>query len=140
MKCLGRKVEHLSSGLNKIERSVRDWNSQAKHCFDRCKSQNTRSRHLPANLHSLVKSCVVLIYRPAMKAPRYLIMSYCGCGYPYSYSPYQYYGYQPYMAYPSFSYYPLSYGLPLGYVYSGPFTYGYPRGEHRVGNCLMICQ
>ena len=69
-----------------------------------------------------------------------MIMSYCGCGYPYSYySPYQYYGYPPYMAYPSYSYYP-SYGLPLGYVYSGPFAYGYPRGEHRVGNCLMICQ
>jgi len=87
---------------------------------------------------------------------RYLIMSYCGCGYPYSYSPYQYspyqyYGYPGYMAYPSYGYYPSpSYGLPLGYVYlgscgaCGPYgPYGgyggYPRGEHRVGNCLMIC-
>ena len=77
-------------------------------------------------------------------------MSYCGCGFPYSYSsyqysPYQYYGYPPYMSYPSYGYYPFygyypSYGLPLGYVYSEPIAFGYPRGEHRVGNCLMICQ
>jgi hypothetical protein len=53
------------------------------------------------------------------------------------------------------------YGLPLGYAYypsmytpsvypyggavtmpSPPVTYApaLPRGEHRVGNCLMICQ
>lgn len=82
-----------------------------------------------------------------------MIMSYCGCGYPYSYSPYQYspyqyYGYPSYMTYPSYGYYPSpSYGLPLGYVYLGacdaygPYGGygGYPRGEHRVGNCLMIC-
>ena len=37
------------------------------------------------------------------------------------------------------------YGLPLGYVYTSPApmiepSLQYPRGEHRVGNCLMICQ
>jgi hypothetical protein len=68
---------------------------------------------------------------------------YCGC-YPYGYySPYQYYQY----GYPAYGYWYPYYGLPLGYVYtypSAPVMYGaalqYPRGEHRVGNCLMICQ
>lgn len=71
---------------------------------------------------------------------------YCSY-YPYyhSYSPYQYsgmtYGY-PFSGY-GFAYY----GLPLGYAYTYPsqpvyFAAApqYPRGEHRVGNCLMICQ
>ena len=90
-------------------------------------------------------------------------MSYCGCGcgYPNSYyTPLNYYGYAPYPAYamygygygygyssPYYGYYSSpSYGLPYGYVYSGGYSptpyaaLGYPRGEHRVGNCLMICQ
>ncbi len=68
-------------------------------------------------------------------------MCYCGCNTYGYYSPYQYYGY------PSYGYWYAYYGLPLGYVYtypSGPMMYGaapqYSRGEHRVGNCLMICQ
>lgn len=66
------------------------------------------------------------------------------------------YGY-PYAGYN----YPY-YGIPLGYAYANPcapLTYpaavaaapvapvapvalvpAYPRGEYRVGNCLMICQ
>lgn len=88
-------------------------------------------------------------------------MSYC-CGYnpyggyyPYDqyYSPYPYQGY-PYQGVTTYGY-PMQwygssyYGLPLGYVYTypsapAPVMYGaapqYPRGEHRVGNCLMICQ
>ena len=71
-------------------------------------------------------------------------MCYGYYNYPY-YNPYQYYSpYQyssPYQYYP-YNYYGLSYGLPLGYVYGSPAlaTPAYPRGEHRVGNCLMICQ
>ena len=69
-------------------------------------------------------------------------------GYGY-YSPYQYYGYWPYQYYgmwynyPSYGYWYPSYGLPLGYVYAYPgyaAAAQYPRGEHHVGNCLMICQ
>ncbi|MGA8903644.1 MAG: hypothetical protein WB661_01405 [Candidatus Bathyarchaeia archaeon] len=86
-------------------------------------------------------------------------MSYCGCGWGYPnsyYTPLNYYGYAPYPAYPmygygysspSYGYYSSpSYGLPFGYVYSGAYSptpyaaLGYPRGEHHVGNCLMICQ
>ena len=79
---------------------------------------------------------------------RYLTMCHWCYGYGY-YLPYQYYGYWPYQYYgfpynyPSYGYWYPSYGLPLGYVYAYP-GYGaavqYPRGEHRVGNCLMICQ
>jgi len=68
--------------------------------------------------------------------------AYCGFyGY---YSPYQYYGVT--YGYPVYGYGFPYYGLPLGYAYtSAPVIYGavapqYPRGEHRVGNCLMICQ
>jgi hypothetical protein len=85
-------------------------------------------------------------------------MSYCGCGwgYPYGYyTPLNYYGYAPYPAYPMYGYgYSApyygysspSYALPYGYVYSDAYSptpyaaLSYPRGEHRVGNCVMICQ
>ena len=77
---------------------------------------------------------------------RYQAMCYCGYGYPSAYyTPLNYYGYAPYPAYPAYSYSLPSYGLPIGYVYSGaysPMPYaalGYPRGEYRVGNCLMVC-
>ena len=51
--------------------------------------------------------------------------------------------------YPMYGYGYPSYGFPLGYAYTypgAPAFYGaaasaqYPRGEYRVGNCLMICQ
>jgi hypothetical protein len=70
----------------------------------------------------------------------------------YGYYPSPSYGYYPsplysYYSSPSYGYYSSpSYGLPFGYVYSGAYSptpyaaLGYPRGEHRVGNCLMICQ
>jgi hypothetical protein len=71
-------------------------------------------------------------------------MSQCVCGYPQYpyYSPYQY---SPTYAYPVMAYNYAYYGLPLGYVYTSPTpmvttVYQYPRGEHQVGNCLMICQ
>lgn len=68
------------------------------------------------------------------------------CGfypYYYYYSPYSYYGMTygyPWCGY-SFAYY----GLPFGYTYTYPGAFyslapQYPRGEHRVGNCLLICQ
>ena len=71
--------------------------------------------------------------------------------YPY-YSPYQNYGmnygnYGMNYGYPYSGYGFPYYGLPLGYAYTyptPPAVYaaapGLPRGEHRVGNCLMICQ
>lgn len=68
---------------------------------------------------------------------------YCGCN-PSYYWPYVYYGAA--YAYPLYGYTYAYYGLPSGYVYtlpSPPVFYTpvvqYPRGEHRVGNCLMIC-
>lgn len=75
---------------------------------------------------------------------------YCGYSPPYypyyQYSPYQYSGLS--YGYPYYGYWYPSYGLPLGYAYTypaPPIIYAsaapqYPRGEHRVGNCLMICQ
>jgi len=72
---------------------------------------------------------------------------YCSC-YPYaSYSPYQYYGFT--WGYPAYGYAYPYYGMALGYAYTlgNPPVYyagavgpAYPRGEYRVGNCLMICQ
>lgn len=63
--------------------------------------------------------------------------------YYYGYYPYVYYS--PYV-YPAYGYAAPYYGLPLGYAYTTPgAVYGtvmpqYPRGEYRIGNCLMICQ
>lgn len=78
---------------------------------------------------------------------RYQRMCYCGCAYMYGYyTPLNYYGYAPYPVYPIYGYAFPSYGLPVGYVYSGGYSQtqyaalAYPRGEHRVGNCLMVCQ
>jgi hypothetical protein len=77
-------------------------------------------------------------------------MSYCydygPYYYGYQYSPYQSYGYT--WGYPAYGYVYPYYGFPLGYSYtlpSPPVFYGAvvpqsPRGEYRVGNCLMICQ
>lgn len=80
-------------------------------------------------------------------------MCYYCSNYPYyqsylpyqSYSPYQYSGMT--YGYPLCGYGFAYYGLPLGYAYTYPspptfYAAGpqYPRGEHRVGNCLMICQ
>ncbi|MGA3404350.1 MAG: hypothetical protein ABSD49_01310 [Candidatus Bathyarchaeia archaeon] len=72
-------------------------------------------------------------------------MCQCGCGYPQYpyYSPYPYY--YPTYAYPLTAYNYAYYGLPVGYVYTSPTplvatSLQYPRGEHHVGNCLMICQ
>lgn len=67
-------------------------------------------------------------------------------------------GVLPYWAYPLYQYpttyasYP-GYGIPLGYAYAPPVdsafaappayffgAAGLPRGEHKVGNCLIICQ
>lgn len=72
----------------------------------------------------------------------------CGYGSPYyyPYSPYQYSGLS--YGYPYYGYWYPSYGLPLGYAYTYPTPPMFyasaepqlPRGEHRVGNCLMICQ
>jgi len=63
----------------------------------------------------------------------------------YQYSPYQFYGVN--FGYPLYGYWYPSYGLPVGYAYVNPalpLVYGSapqcPRGEHRVGNCLMVCQ
>ena len=62
--------------------------------------------------------------------------------------PYGAYSFYPYYGYPvTYASYP-SYGLPLGYTYAipvAPPVYfaaepSLPRGEHRVGNCWMICQ
>jgi hypothetical protein len=70
---------------------------------------------------------------------------YSGQPFYYQYSPYQYYGMN--YAYPLYGYGYSYYGLPLGYAYAYPampVTYDAalqdPRGEHRVGNCLMVCQ
>ncbi len=94
--------------------------------------------------------------------------NYCG-SYPYgAYSPYQNFGYPStypsYPSYPGFGSYAgygnygnfgnygnyASYGLPSGYAYAPSFASmappayfaapGIQRGEHKVGNCLMICQ
>jgi hypothetical protein len=73
---------------------------------------------------------------------------YCST-YPYPYSPYSYPGYS--YGYPPTGYGSPYYGLPLGYTYSYPVPAAFPapvvaaapmlpRGEHRVGNCLCICQ
>ena len=82
----------------------------------------------------------------------------CYCG------AYPYWAYPPQLqypaAYPSYAAYPTpttyaSYGIPLGYAYAPPLPPPVPalpapaaylaapplaRGEHKVGNCLMICQ
>jgi len=99
------------------------------------------------NLHVLsrIRICLICTLRERF-AGRKIMCHYCSGypSYPY-YSPYQYYGMSygyPYSGY-GFPYY----GLPLGYAYTYPsqpvyFAAApqYPRGEHRVGNCLMICQ
>ena len=110
-----------------------------------------RVRH--GNLHVPAGTWIYLICRLWKRIAGRKIMCYYCSNYPYyqsylpyqSYSPYQYsgmtYGY-PFSGY-GFAYY----GLPLGYAYTYPsqpvyFAAApqYLRGEHRVGNCLMICQ
>jgi hypothetical protein len=99
------------------------------------------------NLHVPAGTRIYLICRLWNRLAGRKIMCYYCSYYPYyhSYSPYQYssmtYGY-PFSGY-GFAYY----GLPLGYAYTYPspptfYAAGpqYSRGEHRVGNCLMICQ
>jgi len=82
----------------------------------------------------------------------------CQCGYG-GYSQYQYYPYN-YSQYPSYPYnytpyqsyvesYPIPrvaynnpfIGLPPAYPYATPSPIlGPPRGDYKVGNCIMICQ
>jgi len=84
----------------------------------------------------------------------------CNCMYGlYGAYPYQYYNYpQPSPAiYPSYGYPAPTYAPPVAppispayYAYASPaalpapppvpLAVGMPRGEHKVGNCLMICQ
>ena len=72
---------------------------------------------------------------------------------PYTFaSPYQYVGLSYGMPYGYPNMYDWGcnyYGLPFGYAYAGgpamapPYAAmapGHPRGEYKVGNCLMICQ
>jgi hypothetical protein len=85
-------------------------------------------------------------------------MCNCCCQQHQYYSPYQqssWCQYSPYQncgvtyGYPMYQYNFPYYGFPLGYAYAytspTPLTYysatpQYPRGEHRIGNCLLICQ
>ena len=105
------------------------------------------------NLHVCAATWIHLICGFRERYARRRIMCYYCGSYPHYqypittqyYPPTQYSG--PAYVYPPYGYTLPYYALPLGYAItlpSPPIFYTsvprWQRGEHRVGNCLMICQ